>query len=56
MSKLLKTKWRHKSGKLAGVVTEHNTTTGKVVLKLNNGRTYRGRVGNLKEKWIEVKD
>jgi hypothetical protein len=34
-----------------GELISHNTETGRVVLKLLSGLLYRGRVGNLKEKW-----
>jgi len=55
MSKL-NTKWRHNGGQIQGTVTEHNPKNGRVVLKLDNGRTYKGRIGNLKDNWTEIKE
>ncbi len=52
---MIGTIWQHKTGPLKGTVTEHDPKTGRVRLKLNNGRTYKGQVNNLKAKWQQVK-
>lgn len=54
MSTLLKTTWRHKSGQIQGKVIDLDPHNGRVVLKLDDGRVYRGRVNNLKAKWTQI--
>jgi hypothetical protein len=49
-------RWKHRTGGIVGTLIKHNKKTGCVVLRLDDGRTYRGRIGNLKRKWERVED
>ena len=48
------TKWTHNNNSdFTGKVVKHNTLTGRVVVKLTNGRKIATRVGNLRTNWTE---
>ena len=51
---MIGTKWKHKTGNISGKVVEHNPKNGRVVLRLKDGKKYRGLIGNLKDKWEQT--